>query len=195
MVKLLIFFILFSLLPSSSVSAAPGPQDKRRIEEQKRENLKSTKIHYQKKAVQPSAKKAPLQPDDIIYITEMSFRKITYGYDLCKIIVILKGVENQYIGLDAQVTYLKEQNFLPENTRNVFDPMSPLRRGLTAYVLHKVLDVKGGVFLTLFNKSERYALKEMTYAGVMSSGNIHEIISGDELASTITRAVNYSGVQ
>lgn len=194
MVKLLIFFILSSLLLSSPVSAAPGPQDRRRIEEQKRENLKSTKIHYQKKAVQPPIKKAPLQPDDVIYITEMSFRKITYGYDLCKIIVILKGVENQYIGLDAQVTYLKEQNFLPENTRNVFDPMSPLRRGLTAYVLHKVLDVKGGVFLRLFNKSERYALKEMTYAGVMSSGNIHEIISGDELASTITRAVNYTGV-
>ena len=171
--------------------AAPGPQDSRRIEEQKRENLKPTEVHYQKRTEQRSVKRAPLQPDDVVYLAEMSFRKVTYGYDLCKTLVILKGVENQYIGLDAQVAYLKEQNFLPKNVQDTFDPMKPLRRGLTAYVLRKVLNVKGGIFARLFAESERYALKEMTYEGVMSSGNIHAIISGDELASTITRAVNH----
>lgn len=193
--KFTAFFIVFCLLPSYGVSAAPGPQDDRRIEEQKRENLKPTKTPYQKKVKTQTSKAAPLQPDDIVYITEMSFRKVTYGYDLCKMIVILKGTENQYIGLDAQVAYLKDQKFLPKNARDTFDPMKPLRRGLTAYVLRKVLDVRGGVFPRLFGESERYALKEMTYEGVMSSGNIHTIISGDELASTITRAVNYLGVK
>jgi len=184
-------FILLSFLSSSLALAAPGPQDDRRIEEQKRKNLKPTEVHYQKEKKKQLSKSAPLQPDDVIYLAEMSFRKITYGYDLCKLLVILKGVENEYIGLDAQVAYLKEQKLLPKKVWDTFDPMKPLRRGLTAYVLRKVLDVKGGIFLRLFNESERYALKEMTYAGVMSSGNIHEIISGDELASTMTRAVNY----
>ena len=72
--------------------------------------------------------------------------------------------------------------------------MKPLRRGVTAFVLLRVLDIKGGVFLRIFNESERYALKELLYEGIRSSGNVDEIISGDELASTITRAVNYTGV-
>ena len=193
--KTLIVIIAYLIVPSYLVLAAPGPQDSRRIEEQKRENLKSTEVHYQKKKKKQLSKSAPLQPDDIIYLAEMSFRKITYGYDLCKLLVILKGIENEYIGLDAQVAYLREQNFLPKNVRDTFDPMKPLRRGLTAYVLRKVLNVKGGIFPRLFAESERYALKEMTYAGIMSSGNVHAIISGDELASTMTRAVNYLGSQ
>jgi len=193
--KTLIVAIATLIVPSYLVLAAPGPQDNRRIEEQKRENLESTKIQYQKKPTKQPSRAAPLQPDDTIYLIEMSFRKVTYGYDLCKVIVILKGIENEYIGLDAQVAYLKDQGFLPSRLRDTFDPMKPLRRGLTAYVLRKVLNVKGGIFPRLFKESERYALKEMTYEGVMSSGNIHAIISGDELASTMTRAVNYLGGQ
>jgi len=196
MIKKILVTVIVCLVFYPCVSpAAPGPQDRRRIEEQKRESLKSTETRHQKIVAQQPVKKTPLQPDDIIYITEMSFRKVTYGYDLCKIIVILKGVENHYIGLDAQVAYLKEQNFLPKNAQDTFDPMKPLRRGLTAYVLRKVLNVRGGIFPRLFKGSERYALKEMTYEGVMSSGNIHEIISGDELSATITRAVNHEGAQ
>ena len=189
--KTLIVTIVCLVFTPCLSPAAPGPQDSRRIEEQKRENLKPTEVHYQKKKKKQPSKSAPLQPDDVVYLAEMAFRKITYGYDLCKLLMILKGIENEYIGLDAQVTYLKEQNLLPKNVRDTFDPMKPLRRGLTAYVLRKVLNVKGGIFARLFAESERYALKEMTYEGVMSSGNIHEIISGDELASTMTRAVNY----
>ena len=193
--KTLIVLVVCLIFPSRWVLAAPSPQDNRRIEERKRENLESTKTQHQTKKRKQPSRAAPLQPDDIVYITEMSFRKITYGYDLCKMIVILKGTENEYIGLDAQVTYLKEQNFLPNKLRNTFDPMKPLRRGLTAFVLRNVLDVKGGIFPRIFKESERYALKEMTYEGAMSSGNIHTIISGDELASTITRAVNYLSIQ
>lgn len=186
--NIIIAAVLLSMLPPH-VSWA-GPQDKRRIEEQKRGNLEQTEVHYQKKKKQP-ARAPSLLPDEMIYLTEMSFRRITYGYDLCKTIVILKGVENEYLGLDAQVAYLKEQNLLPRRLRESFDPMKPLRRGLAAYVLRRVLDVKGGIFLTLFKESQRYALKELTYQGVMSSGNINEILNGDELAATITRAVNY----
>jgi len=191
MARFIALFTIFSLLSVPSVSAALGPQDERRIEEQKRENLKSTEVHSQTKK-QPS-RAAPLQQADITYLAEMSFRKVTYGYDLCKLIAILKGVENQYIGLDAQVAYLKEQNFLPKNVRDSFDPMKPLRRGLTAYVLRKVLNVKGGIFLNIFKDSERYSLKELTYEGIMSSGNTHEILSGDELASAMTRAIKSMG--
>jgi len=189
MKKIFYFLLLFGLFPSYSILAAPAPQDDRRIEEQKRNDLKPTEVHYQGK--KPVAKGAPLLPDDTVYLFEMALRKVTYGYDLCKTIVILKGVENDYIGLDSQVRYLKEQNYLPKHLEDTFDPMKPLRRGVTAFVLLRVLDIKGGIFLRVFNESERYALKELLYEGIMSSGNVNEIIGGDELASAITRAVNY----
>ena len=191
MKKIFFLLLLFSISHSTSILAAPGPQDDRRIEEQKRNNLKPTEVHYQGK--KPVAKGTPLFPDDTVYLFEMTLKKVTYGYDLCKTIVIIKGVENDYIGLDAQVRYLKEQNYLPKHLEDIFDPMKPLRRGVTAFVLLRVLDIKGGVFLRIFNESERYALKELLYEGIMSSGNVNEIISGDELASAITRAVNYLG--
>jgi len=191
MKKILFLTILLFVTPAYLISAAPGPQDDRRIEEQKRNALKPTKVHSQSKKKPVQA--PPLSQDDIVYLSEMTLRNVTYGYDLCKTLVILKGVENEYIGLDAQVAYLLDQKFLPKGAKESFDPMKPLRRGLTAYTLRKVLDVKGGIFLRLFSESERYALKELAYEGIMSSGNVNEIISGDELAAAITRAINYTG--
>lgn len=189
--RFICLLILFSLFYSVCEAAAPGPQDERRIEEQKREDLKSTKAGYQKKKDTSQAEPSHLQPDDIFYIADMSFRKITYGYDLCKTIVILKGVDEQYIDLDSQVAYLKEQHLLPKKLQDSFDPMKPLRRGVTAYALRKALNVNGGIFLNIFRESQRYALKELAYEGIMSSGNINEIMDGDELAAAMTRAVNY----
>jgi len=171
--------------------AAPTPQDKRRIEEQKRHDLESKKPEAP--APSTTGRKAPLSPEDTRYILEMSTRRVTYNYDLTKLIVILQGVENDYIALDAQVRYLQDNDYLPRDKRESFDPMKPLRRGLTAYVLRKVLNIKGGIFLHVFSESERYALKELSYEGVMPSGNTNEIIGGDELASSITQAIHYKG--
>lgn len=193
MKKIIFLLLFFNIFLPCFALAAPNPQDDRRIEEQKREELKPTEVHYQPK--KKPEKSAPLSDDDIAYLSELGFKKVTYGYDLCKTLVILLKVENDYVGLDAQVAFLKEQKLLPKSIEDTFDPMQPLRRGITAYALRKILNVKGGIFLRIFNESQRYALKELTYKGIMSSGHIDEILSGDELSSTITRAVNYLGSQ
>jgi len=193
MKKCLPLLTLFFLFPAYLLSAAPNPQDDRRIEEQKREELKPTEVHYQAK--KQTKKSPPLSDEDITYLSALGFKKVTYGYDLCKTLVILLKVENKYVGLDAQVAFLKEQKLLPKKIEDTFDPVQPLRRGIAAYALRKVLHVKGGIFLRIFNESQRYALKELTYEGIMSSGHINEIISGDELSSAITRAVNHLGSQ
>ena len=194
MKKFILLLILLSAFFTMSASAAPRPQDDRRIEEQKRGKLKSTQDDYSPEPAQ-KPKSSPLQPNDIIYIAELSSRSVTFGYDLAKLIVILKQVENEYIDLASQIDFLKEQNLLPKRLHDTFDPMQPLRRGVTAYCLRKVLNIKGGVFLRIFKDSERYSMKELSHAGIMPTGNIHEIITGDELSVAFTNTINFLGAQ
>ncbi len=69
--------------------------------------------------------------------------------------------------------------------------MRPLRRGPTAYMFCKALKVKGGAILSLFGVSERYAVQELAFQGIMSAGNVNDIIAGDELALATMQAADY----
>ncbi len=193
MKKINVFLMLISFCSVTLAGAASRPEDDRRIEEQKRNKLKSTEVHRPLKESKPSKVAPPISEADFTYIAQLPARQVTYGYDLAKLLVILDGVESDYVDLSSQVKYMKEKKLLPQRLHKDFDPLKPLRRGLVAYTLRKVLDVKGGIFLRIFRNSERYALMELTYEGIMSSGNTQEIISGDELSSAITNAINRMG--
>jgi hypothetical protein len=107
------------------------------------------------------------------------------------IFVLLMGVENQYIDLNSQIIFLKEKNLLPPEVASDFKPNEPLRKGLFAYMLYRALDMKGGIILSLFGTRERYALKELVYQGILSSGNVKDIMSGDELVTSTMRAADF----
>jgi len=108
-------------------------------------------------------------------------KPIAYRYDAAKAIVILMGVDEDRIDLAAQVAYLQEQGFLPRRYSELFDPMEPLRKGVVAYMLREVLDIRGGIALHLFGPSERYAMKELAFRGIMAEGNVNDLVSGEEL--------------
>ena len=183
-----IFIILASLVILPSLLIAQTREENRRIEEEKRENLRPSegRIPKEKKATSP-----PLDPIDIIYFVELMPRKIAFRYDACKALVILKGVENQFIDLGSQIAFLRKNSILPKRFESEFDPTKPLRKGLTAYMFCKALEIKGGIFLRLLGMSERYALKELVHQGMMSSGNVKDIVGGEELVSILTQAGNY----
>ena len=163
-------------------------EDDRRVEEEKRESLRPTEagaLEEKKEAPQPIA------PIDLVYFAELMPKRITFRYDACKALVILFGVEDQYIDLDSQVTFLREKGLLPKKFEREFNPMEPLRKGLVAYIFCNALEIKGGICLSLFGMSERYALNELVYEGIMASGNVKDIVSGDELVSALMQSVNY----
>ncbi len=178
---------LFLLVVFPSHFGFAEPQDERRIEEGKRHDLRSTEV----RRPEPPPAPPPMNDADSFYLAEMALRKVTYRYDLCKALVLLRGVENRYIDLNSQVAYLKQEGLLPERLEDEFDPMLPLRKGLTAYILRNALNIKGGLFLHLFRSSERFALSELVYKGIMSAGNTNDLVSGDELSSIITRTANH----
>lgn len=187
MKKMLVILVAFIIFPS--LLLAQTSEQARRIEEQKRENLRPTEGQTSKvkKKTPP-----PLDPIDLVYFAELMLKKITYRYDISKAIVILMGVENQFIDLGSQITFLKNENILPKKfDKKEFDVTKPLRKGLTAYMFCKALKIKGGILLTLFGVNQRYALKELVHQGVMSSGNVKDVVSGEELVLILTRAGIY----
>ena len=183
-----IFIILFFFIISPSLLTATTPEEERRVEEEKRGSLQATEVRpfKEKQVVSP-----PLAPIDMVYFAELMPKRVTFGYDICRVLIMLLGVENEYIDLNAQITFLKEKNIIPKNIKSRFDPMQPLRKGLAAYMLCKALDIKGGFWLRLFGVSQRYALKELAFQGIMPSGNVHDIVRGDELVLAYIQAVNY----
>lgn len=187
MKKIFIILTFFMLLPSFLI--AQTPEEKRRVEEKKREDLQSTEAGIPEKAKpQP---RPPIEPIDVIYLAELSTRKIAFGYDACKAIVILMGVENEYIDLNSQVSFLKKRGLIPKKFESSFDPMKPLRKGLTAYMFCEALRIKGGIFLRLLGANQRYALKELVFQGIMPSGNVKDIVSGEELILILMQAADY----
>ena len=162
--------------------------EKRRIEQEKRESLEATEVQIPAKE-----KAAPelISPIDTAYFIELMPRRVTFRYDACKVFVMLMGVAEQYIDLDSQITFLKEKNLLPKRFESEFDAMQPLRKGLVAYMFCKAMKIKGGIFLRLFGMHERYALKELVFEGLMPPGNVNDIVSGEELSLVFLQASTY----
>ena len=188
MKKIIILLVCLSHFPSLSI--AETLEEKRRVEEEKREDLRPSEVQIREGKVALSPR-APFDPIDIVYFAKLMPKKVVFRYDACKALVVLVGVEDEYIDLNSQVAFLKKRNLLPKKHQSEFDPMQPLRRGLVAYMFCEALDIKGGLILRIFGMSQRYALKELAFQGIMSSGNVNDIVSGEELVLVFTQAVQY----
>ncbi len=189
-IKLL--FAVLIVLSFSSVALSQTPVEARRVEENKRKDLQATENPKRPGTEQPpSTASAPMRPLDRMYFLELITKRITYHYDLCKMISLLLEKENEYITLDAQIMLLKENHFLPRSLEEDFPPQQLLRKGVTAYIFTKALGIKGGWSVRVFGLREHNAINELVYEGIMPAGNARDIVSGEELISIFTQAVNY----
>lgn len=181
------FIISICLLLFSYPSIAQTTSE-RRIEEGKRKQLAPSEVHSGKTAAPADTE---IDKVDQSYLNQLAYRKLTYRYDLFKTITLLKGVEMQYFDLNAQILYIQEHKLAPPKVLANPSPNLPLRKGLLAYAIYKALGLKGGLTNIIFGTSRYYAIKELSYHGIMSSGNINDVVSGEELLATISQASNY----
>jgi len=68
-----------------------------------------------------------------------------------------------------------------------FDPAAGLEREVLAYMAASYLDVKPGLLTSIVGMTRRYAYREMQFRQIMKSGQPHQVISGSELLSVLTR--------
>lgn len=188
MKKLITILLLQSLIFHPSFLTAEMREKERRIEEEKRRALLPEKP---RPPVQHAKMPSTFAPEDLIYFAGLMQKKVTFRYDACKAVVVLMGVKDRYIDLDSQIIFLRQRDLLPEEFEDRFDPMQPLRKGLLAYMVYSALDMRGGIALTLFGRSERYSLKELVFKGIMAEGNTKDIVTGEELFSVTIQALDY----
>ncbi len=172
--------------------SVPVRSGDRRVEEDKLKAFQATEITADpSKGKIPFSKPPPMDPLDRMYFVEIMMKKITYLYDLSKIISLLLEKENKYITLDAQIMLLRENHLLPRHLKKDFNPQAPLRKGVAAYVFCKALEINGGLGIRMFGLTEHSAINELVYEGILPAGNAKEILTGEELISIFTQAANH----
>ncbi len=163
-------------------------EDKRRIEEEGRQSLRSTEAgSYERQPI--SGRQEPTGPD---YFQELLAKDYARHSDACMVLAVLLGADQGNTDFYSQVNYLKQQDIISEKTASQFRPDEPLRKGLAAHLFCRALKIKGGIWLRLFGESRRYALKELVFEGIVPGGNLNDIVSGEELVIILTRAADYA---
>ena len=180
-----IFFVILLILPSTLYSEV---NEERRIKQGKITSLEPTEVPI---AYGKSPQPLPKEESEDSYFQDLLSRKITYNKDACKAIVILLGVKETYADLDSQKAFLEESKIIPIKGRE-FDLEAPLYKGVAARMFCCALGIKGGLWLRFFGMSERYALRELVYEGIMFGGSADEIVNGQELVLMLTKAAEYA---
>ena len=55
-------------------------------------------------------------------------------------------------------------------------------------MIQRALKIQGGLALHLFGSTERYAMKELGFRGILSPGLTRDLISGSELVQIASQA-------
>ncbi len=186
--RLLLVFFIFFTFPLKHVNAQTT-EDRRRIEEEKREIIRpgeSPKIKSEKYTEKKDSK-----PQEIFF-QELLEKNIATLSDAYAVITILTGYDDRYQDFSAQADFLEKNSIVPSYLRDVSrNPDLPLRKGDIAYMFCKILKIKGGIWMRLFGPNIRYSLKELIYEEIIMPGASSEFVSGKELIFTTTEAANF----
>ncbi len=88
-----------------------------------------------------------------------------------------------------RVATLKSRGMLPAGFSG--PAHQAVDRGVLAVGIVKVLDLKGGLFLHLFPKSERYAVRELVFDGVYPSSSPNQTFSGTEFVGVVGKMEDF----
>lgn len=190
MKKIAILLLFLVILPYCS--GAQTTEEKRRIDEEKRQSLR---FSAPSSGQRPQADYPLRSPVNLDYFSELISRETAFNSDACRALVVLMGLQQQYKDFQSQVVFLERNNIIPKRLGADFSPDQPLCKGMVAYMFARALNIKGGLWIRLFGLSQRYAVKELVFEGIMISGNMKELISGKELVLILVQAAEYMADQ
>ena len=165
------FFLVSLIVMFPFLYGANNLEQDRRIEEEKRRQLRPKEAALQKRTTPEPAQKPELTREMYDQYLDKEIASIGDGKDL--IGQLVEGRAN----LSSRIEELSDDE--------------PLSRGTLGLMICDALDIKGGLSMRMFRWSKRYAHKELVYLGVMVSGSSREYISGKELLVTFIQAINY----
>jgi len=167
-------------------------QDQRRVEQEKREQLRPSENRLiERRELLPEEAETSQQT----YFRNLFSKKTATLSDAYTVMLILMAQELPGQSFTDQRDFLKNKNILPADIQKKDNPREPLRKGTMAYMLCKLLDIRGGIWMRLFGITPRYSLRELVYDEIMLPGHPNELVSGKELIFTTTQAANYLAEQ
>jgi len=167
------FLMILFVSVCSSLVFGQTSQDKRRIEEEKRDILDARDL---KILIKKDSKLPPPDSSNLDFFSQLLSKKYVLISDALRAMAILQGIEDK---------------ILPPKIVSNLNKNEPLRNGLLAYLFCKVMNLKGGIILRFFGLTERYAFKELVYMDIMQSGHINAIVSSEEFILMFTRTADY----
>ena len=171
--------------------SAQSVQDKRRVEEEKRQDLRASEYYLpETKPIKPEAVKEADATRNQYFKGLVSKESVTMA-DAYRCLTILMGAGNRFGDPASRHAFLVENGILPKELVEAPHYDQPLKKGEAAYMFLKAAGIKGGIILRLFGVHQRYAFKELVYQGIMFPGNVHDVMSGPELIITLTQAADY----
>lgn len=171
----------------ASPGAGQDTEQERRREEEKRRSLEITETKVLREEMVPLRKIAPERK----FFAELIHQKVTFYREGCESIVVLAGLEKKYPDFLSQNKFLIREGIIPRKLASRLGEDTPLRKGLLAYMLCRTLGIKGGLKARILGLKPRFALEELAFKGIMSEGNVRELVSGKELVVALTQAASY----
>lgn len=113
--------------------------------------------------------------------------------EACRVMLLLADGEEQYADFDARRAALEERGI----TRSAWGLRREacIDRGSIAYMLCRILEIRGGVNLALLGGlgigDRRYAVRELVYRQLMEPGAPYRYMAGSELVDLAARADRY----
>lgn len=89
----------------------------------------------------------------------------------------------------GRVAALKARDLIPRSFNRPAN--EGVRRGTVAYALVQALQIKGGLVMTIFGPSERYAVRELRYIDLLPPSSPNQGLSGTEFVGVIGRFEDY----
>ena len=151
----------------SSSAFAQSAQESRGFEEEKRDLLTYTEVHVSSAAPVSLSEGAP---PELRFLNELDGRPVARVADAVRVLDILTGSKEEAPASGGS---------------------APLRKGAAALMFCRAPSIKGGLGMRPFPKSERYALRELVYEGIMSAEGPEEVVTGRELVGMFVEAVDY----
>ena len=190
--QFLVFTIafLFSVTALNTVGySLQATQAGRRINEDTRIRLEK----YEKRREIPSKIDArPETSEEAEYFDELVERKTVYIYDCLNVIATILGLNVDVRGQEEVLGNLETEGIIEKGIAREVYLNKPLRKGEASVLIARALDIRGGVMMRVFPRSERYAFRELIYEEIMAGGYEQEVMTGRELAYVFIKSAEYT---
>jgi hypothetical protein len=137
-------------------------------------------------ALQAAPAEAPPRESRTAYLRRLFEKDRAAAGDACRAALALADGKHSDAPFEELRKDLVSRGFLEEGW--ALKESDPADKGLVAVLLCKSLGIRGGLMMSIFGVTRRYALRECVHLGLIGSGPADEILGGRELLDILARA-------